>query len=147
MGFTPELILCAACRPRDTPPASYCPPCTQALEAEIESYWVPLITTAQTELMNLQKEQERFETTFQLTQQALAEKKQGLESAGRKGSMLEMLAREVIERMYIHEDLKTEMEGRREDLEGHLRMHKRSYARELWSFRQSRAGVEEGVWF
>ena len=147
MDFTPKLALCATCRPRSTSPTSYCIPCIQALEAEIESYWIPLINDAQADLAVLHQEMAKFEATYQDAQNALTERQRDLEGAGRKGSTTEMLEREVMERMYIYADVKMEMEGKRDDLERQLRMHNGGFARELSLLRQSQAGAEEGARF
>lgn len=147
MDSTPELILCPTCRLRETSPTSYCDPCSLALEIEIENYWRPLINSTKSELTNLHKEQEKFEGAYYTSQYALTEKQLDLELAGRKGETWRTLREQILERVEIYAILKREMEGRRWDLEEELEMHRGGFARELWGFRRSRWGVEEGQVF
>lgn len=147
MDSTPELFLCSTCRLRETPPTSYCDPCSAALETEIKNYWRPLINSTKSELTSLHKEQDKFEGAYYTSQYALTEKQLDLELAGRKGETWRTLRDEISERVDIYAILKGEMEGRRLDLEEELKVHRGGFARELWGFRRSRCGVEEGSLF
>lgn len=88
------------------------------------------------------QEQEKFESTYWLTQNILSEKQVELENKGLRGELWQTICDELMERVWIHGDIKLEMAGKMADLEEELQLHRSGFSRELWTFKQSRDGKQ-----